>query len=393
VGQIYEQLSLPYERNRFLPIANALLHFQRLNLYSHVLLTHRQLILKFCVAIIQSRSNIGAMVKQLKFVRGSEGGKDRYEGMQFANSDMDQLLRPLLPQLIHLERLWIWSPLIAQSVFTSFDTTPPPSSLFLLELELDNYSLIDRILPLFPSLQHLRIDVHLDVAGSTEPAIDRIPLDPPRPLTRLIIYADYRSKSICNLIASTESTKTILRGRRTNLGLASLRNSEMLRELVGHCTGVEEEEVEVENFDASFLKFTSLTSLVLGGGGLRLCDRFFTDYFTPDLPLQALHLTRQFALNSPDLIQAFKTKPTSLKSIVLDTMVDRGSFDPETFDEEGIRGVVEIYRKAGVEVSGSDVLALEVIDEEVSEEGEDDWPSDFEENEDDGQEEGEDRSE
>jgi hypothetical protein len=148
VGNIFEQLWSPYYDNRFLPIASALLHFQSLNLYNDVRLSHRHLVLKFCVTIIQSRSNVGEMVKQLHFGRGSEREEDIYKGMQFANSDMDQLLRSMFPQLIHLEILRIWSPLIAQSVFTSFDTTPPPSSLFLLDLELNNYSLIDQILPI-----------------------------------------------------------------------------------------------------------------------------------------------------------------------------------------------------------------------------------------------------
>jgi hypothetical protein len=405
VGNIYDHLSYealqPYD-GCFLPIAKALLHFQRSNLYKHVLLSHRQLVSKFCVTIIQARPNIGAMVKRLEFGRGSRWDEDRYEGMHFANSGMDQRLRPMLPQLIHLERLTIYSSSIVHSVFTSFDTTPPPSSLFLLDLELDNYSLIDRILPLFPSLRYLRIDVYLDVAGSTEPTIDRIPLDPPRQLRNLHITADSRSKSICNLIASTESKETILRGRRTNLGLASLRNSEVMEELSAYCNR-EEGEQEVEDFDPSLLKFTSLTKLVLRGTELRLSDRFFTDYFTPALPLQTLHLTRQFALNSPDLIQAFKTKPTSLKSILLDTMADLESFDFEmlmALDEGGIREVVEIYRKAGVTVAGKDVAIVEEIDQARLDQArldadEDDsfGSSDSEDNEDDEQEEEEDRSE
>jgi hypothetical protein len=374
VGQIYEQLWSPYDRNRFLPIANALLHFQRSNLYKAVRLSHRQLILKFCVTIIQARSNVGEMVKQLHFGRGSEGNEDIYKGMQFANSDMDQLLRSMFPQLIHLEILRICSPLIARSALTSFDTTPPPSSLTLLALVLDDYCLIDRILPLFPSLQCLFIAVYFDDAGFTEPIIDRIPLDPPRQLRNLAINADYRSKSICNLIASTESQETKLRGRRTNLGLASLRNSEVMEELSAYCNR-EKGEQEVEDFDPSLLKFTSLTKLVLGEGGLRFSDHFFTDYFTPDLPLQILCLDGGFEVYTPDLIQAFKTKPTSLKSILLDTMADLESFDFEmlqAFDEAGIRVVVETYRKAGVEVAGKDVAILEEIDQARSDADEDD---------------------
>jgi hypothetical protein len=143
VGNIYDHLSYealqPYD-GCFLPIAKALLHFQRSNLYKQVLLSHRRLVSKFCVTIIQARPNIGAMVKRLEFGRGSKWNGDRYGGMHFANSDMDQLLRPMLPQLIHLERLAIYSSSIARSVFDSFDTTPSPSSLILLKLWLEDYS-------------------------------------------------------------------------------------------------------------------------------------------------------------------------------------------------------------------------------------------------------------
>jgi hypothetical protein len=164
-----------------------------------------------------------------------------------------------------------------------------------------------------------------------------------------------------------------------------------MRKLMVDCDGVEEGvevEGEVENFDASFLKFTSLTKLVLGGGGLRFSDHFFTDYFTPDLPLQAFYLTSGFTVNSPDLIQAFKTKPTSLKSILLDTMADLESFDFEmlmALDEGGIREVVEIYRKAGVRVAGKDVAILEEVDQARLDADEDDssGSSDSEENADD----------
>jgi hypothetical protein len=150
LGQIYEHLWSP-DDNQFLPIANALLHFQRSNLYKVVHFQRRHLVLKFCDTIIQGRSNIREMVKDLAFRRGSGGNADNHFGVQPADPDIDQLLGSMLPQLICLDSLKIFSSFIAQSVFTSFATTPAPSSLTLLNLTMYDFSLIDSILPLFPS--------------------------------------------------------------------------------------------------------------------------------------------------------------------------------------------------------------------------------------------------
>jgi hypothetical protein len=227
-----------------------------------------------------------------------------------------------------------------------------------------DFSLIDSILPLFPSLQHLDIAI-FNNPELTAPTIDRMALRPPRRLKILDISVDYRSPSIRNLIASTESVETTLRVYHTNLALASLRNSEVLNELYVNEDEDGEVDEEADSLDSLLLKFTSLKKLRLGGGGTCISDHFFTDYFKPELPLEYLNIMAGVQLKSSDLIRAFKTKPSSLRFIELDTNGIHFFIDvlPEDFDEEGIRKLVEIYESGGVEVKGRDVDTVRDIDE------------------------------
>jgi hypothetical protein len=308
-----------------------------------------------------------------------------YKGQEYSASEMGQLLRSALPRLTHLERLEIPGRLIAGLAFASFIPTSVPSSLTSLDLDLQNDSVIDGILARFPALLKLclRIFLHDTFEAS---AVDRIPLHPPRRLTTLSIHADYRSQPICNLIASTESTETILEGAYTSRGLASLRNSEVMRELTVECSSEEE-----NLLDQSLLKLTNLTKLSLGGEGSHVSDRFFTDYFKPELPLQFLHLRSHFTLESSDFIRALESKPIALKSLVLNTLElwinihtrrkwSRGDWRQRGFDDEEMEEIIEIYTKGGVEVSGSDLKFIQVINGKYSG-SEIEWTSSEEEDE------------
>jgi hypothetical protein len=165
-----------------------------------------------------------------------------------------------------------------------------------------------------------------------------------------------------------------LEGWFLNRGLAAVRNVEELQELnVGFGPAVAE---EADNLDQLLSKFTNLTKLSIGAGGAAYVgDHFFTDYFNSDLPLQSLDLTRGFILNCSDLIQAFKTRHTSLKSIVLDNMGDLEFVDyelVEQFDWDGINDIVSMYEGGGVNVSGSAVdYLLEELDGDHDDDGED----------------------
>jgi hypothetical protein len=164
-----------------------------------------------------------------------------------------------------------------------------------------------------------------------------------------------------------------------------LRNSEVLNELDVDEDEDEEVDEEADSLDSLLLKFTSLKKLRLGGGAVCISDHFFTDYFKPELPLESLNIMAGVQLKSSDLIRAFKTKPSSLRFIELDTNGDH-FFDvlPDDFDGEGIRKLVEIYESGGVEVKGRDVDTVRDIDEarlDLEEEA-GSSPSDFEEYED-----------
>jgi hypothetical protein len=278
-------------------------------------------------------------------------------------SKMDRHLNSMLPQLTHLEQLFVGGAGIARSICAYFTTTPAPSSLTWLDMaidETDTTDLTDLIASqLLPSIQYLRIQAYGLMNRSqrmvayaspddTNTTFAYTPLIPPRHLVTLDIWANFRSRSICKLIVSTESTKTILRGPHVWNGLAALRNSEVMRELVINYKEEQEEGV----LDEVLLKFTNLRSLNMAGDNPdHLSDRFFTNYFTPELPLQSLHLGYHFDINFPDLMSAFSTKPSSLKTMVFDT-----DFDYYGYDE--LKLSVETYRSGGVEVSGLDVIAL-----------------------------------
>jgi hypothetical protein len=391
VGQIYDQIYAQLrttwtpEGQQFLPIAHALLHYQRLNLYRRVTLHDRNLLFKFCNTIIASESKpqaLGEMVKKL-LVWGLDKSTE-----ESAEKEMDQLLRSMLPHLIHLKSLFLRAPSIARSVLNSFTTTPPPSSLVSLDLKLDDPALIDLILPLFPSLQHLV--VHVVASAVNKPTADRIPLHPPRRLKTLEIFSGYRDHATLDLIASTEATETILNGPHTHLGLACVRNSDVMTGLsVDWNNPWWDFDREAESLSHLLSKLSNLTKLTLHGvGRTHVGNHFFTDYFKSDLQLQSLCLCQRFELNTADLIHAFQTKPITLKSLVLD-LDGRDEQDSENpwpgIGIEGIAAVIKVYSEGGVEVSGSVFELLRALhydpeegagaEEEGEEEGEDDEES------------------
>jgi hypothetical protein len=401
VGQIYEHLWV-LDNNRFLPIAKALLHFQISNLYSKVHLNHGHQVLNFCDTIIRAGPNIGEMVKDLSFsavincqTAGDAEGNTVDGWRCYTKSEMDQRLRSMLPHLMHLKSLTMHSLTVTQSVFDSFATTPAPFSLTSLELQLIDSSLIDLILPLFPSLQRLHIaDLDEDLEEG-EPTAARVPLDPPKQLKYLYIDADYRLPSICNLIASTESTETTLQGEYKSHGLASLRSSGVMEELTlmdGGDSDIYQGEEEGRDLEQSLIKFTNLTKLSLIGWGTYTSDHFFTDYFKPELSLQSLSLSLDFRFAVSDLVRAFKSKPSSLSSLVLG---EAGSVDPRywsngiwrkrRFDKEGMEKIIAIYSNGGVKVSGAVREILTIIDGECSDsEQEEDTEADEESEDEDG---------
>jgi hypothetical protein len=324
----------------------------------------RDLVFKLCNAIIRSNF-LGEMVKDLRLselMKEWLDGRPRlnsaaviaHRGQDYTASEMDQLLRLMLPHLIRLETLSIHSTAISKSVFTWYATSPAPSSLTSLTIESGDYSLVDFILPLFPSLEHLRVNIH--VINSLAPTANGRPLhplDPPRRLTSLNIFADYECESIRDLLASTESTEMTLMGWGINIGLVSLRNSEIMKELTVECYGQEEDE---EILDAGLLKFTQLTTLRVGSDVTEISNHFWTDYFKSNLCLEVLHFTEGFRLESSDLLRAFKSRPPSLKRIVLDTFYDMESMSDE--DDIDTMLIIQIYGRAGVEVSGATVRVL-----------------------------------
>jgi hypothetical protein len=142
-------------------------------------------------------------------------------------------------------------------------------------------------------------------------------------------------------------------------GLASLRNSEVMTELIVEC----DEGQFKEDLHESLLRFTNLKSLTLLGVCAAISYGFFTDYFKPELPLQSLVLGPGLTFVWFDLTRAFKSKPTSLKSIVFATKDDDypGDWYQELGAEEDARKSFEIYKNGGVKVSGFDLSWFEMV--------------------------------
>jgi hypothetical protein len=363
------------QRDHFFDPIPTLLHFQRLNLYRDVcLLPESYEMLKFCETIIYNNAlgdphPLGAMVKNLRL------WGERYSTAEMMK--MDQPIKSMLPGLTHLKYLELGFVAITRCAFALFGQTPAPFSLTALEiyLEVEEESLIDLILPLFRSLRHLDLCVSYPedeairgmTIASTPPNPPRIPLNPPRRLTTLKINGNFRSSAICNLIASTEATKTGLCGWNMLDGLSFLRNSEVMMELEVEFY----DEPEEGDSDKSLLKLTNLTSLTFrvdgpNRGGHYVSNHFFTDYFAPELPLQSLALDVDFSIDFSDLVGAFKSKPASLKTWELYTLgrnnVDLYYFD--WVDFHSLRQLLEMCERDGVEVSGSDVSFLERVEKE-----------------------------
>jgi hypothetical protein len=334
-------------------------------LYREVVLISVHEISKFCETIISNNAlgeeyPLGSMVRKLTL------REFYHESDNLKLVEMDQKpLQLMLTQLSHLETLTLVRDEVTRSAYTSFATTPAPSSLTSLRLEFGNYSLFDLILPLFPSLQHLSITINSHDTGLS---IDSAPLHPPRQLLTLFVKANYNSQAVCDLIASTESIVTDLSGWDISRALASLRNSEVMT----HLYVFEYSEGSDQILDEWLLNLTNLKSLNLGGFEPRVSDHFFTDYFTPELPLQSLSLTGDLDVNFSDLIGAFKTKPSSLKDVVLDALCFESKRHREwdwldwldRIDSHDMRRFMDMYESAGVEVSGDDVAILEMVEKE-----------------------------
>jgi hypothetical protein len=199
--------------NRFLPVAKSLLHFQRENLYRIVGL-HPASMVNFCETMSGS-SSLAEIVKRLKYRASDEVRYDRRGNLiGAATLETDQAFISILPHLVHLESLTIKAPSIMPSIFTSYARAPEPSTLTSLELQLDDYSLLDLLLPLFPSLHNLFIFIAIDIEPTVSDILsDPVFLHPPRSLESLAIEADHRSQAVCNLIASTAARVTRLEGR------------------------------------------------------------------------------------------------------------------------------------------------------------------------------------
>jgi hypothetical protein len=342
----------------FGPIHTALLHLQRLNLYRVVRLGDSHKMLKFCETINDNNA-LGAMVVGLEFVQDKE---------HIDMMEMDQPLKSMLPKLINLGSLYLEGDRITQSTFDSFAKIPAPSSLTYLRVSISGCpsmggeSVVDLIVALLPaSLEQLYLEVGWVDPDVTGPTIARIALNTPRRLRTLEIWADFKSQAVCNLIASTESTYTELMGSCVLRGLDSLRNSEVMKELVVMCEAGQDD----EELDESLLKLTNLTRLTITAcDHVQISNHFFTDYFTPELPLQFLELDGWIPDIFAQLVAAFKSKPFSLNKLVLDTL----SQETDTswgLDLDWVHSdlgqLLEMCERGGVEVSGSDLSFVERV--------------------------------
>jgi hypothetical protein len=378
IGVIYDNFASDADC-RFLPIARSLLHSQRVNLYRRVVLKSKLPFAKFCRTLNGTNGiQLGGMVIELDLggFADEDEDYDDEEDMAAQRMVMELLVQSILPKLTRLKILRAYMEAATRPIIPFFSSPKSllgASTIVTLHLELEDYSQLHLILPLFPNL--LELSLELPTSPSVSVLESTMAPDAPsnstlqlRHLNGLFIRGNFTVPSVCQIVASTESKTTILWGVAVHNGLRVLRNSERMESLNIRCNHGDEAS---QDHGRALLKFTRVKELSLGWQ-INVERTFFADLFNSNPGLRILTLEEDFPLVASDLISAIMSNPIvgldlRLNFVGLDHYDDMDEDDmelddvdwPDGCDAEDVQEIMDCQVLARVRVSGS---AVDIID-------------------------------
>jgi hypothetical protein len=319
IGVIYDNFASD-AKHHFLAIVRSLLPSQRMNLYRQVVIRSKLAFAKFCWTLSgTSGIELGGMVVDFT-ICDSMWDEEEDDNMNIDPARieaeeimMDALVQSILPKLTRLNILKVNTLPAARPIIPFFSSPtylPGTSSIVTLQLRLEDYSQLHLILPLFPNLLDLSLELPTSpsvlgieyTAAPDAPSNSTLQL---RHLNRLFIRGNFTVPSVCQIVASTEAKSTILWGVAVHNGLRVLRNSERMESLNIRCNHGDEAS---QDHGRALVKFTRVKELSLGRQ-IDVEPTFFTDLFKSNPGLKILTLAEDFPLVASDLISAIKSNP------------------------------------------------------------------------------------
>jgi hypothetical protein len=350
-------------------IVKSFLHAQRIELYRGVRFHRLAQFTRFSQTIL-SVEGIGSMVKYLSIGFSRPGDSVEMRQRRTWTEEAEGTTRLMFLRLTTLQSLGLDSTELSRT-YLGLVTLEllDGSKIRSLNLSLDDYSLAESILAIFPQLHSLTLEFRLSLPATHPTTVIIRALDPPKLLESLHLQGNFLASSLRNLISSTEAEYVALTGRNVDAAVISLRNSEQMKNLTL------EPSSDTIILDPHLLKLTHITDLTLGTF-VNLGPTFFTDFF-PSCSLQSLELQYYFGLNAADLIRACQKKPASLQTLVIDvlgdseTLAEDGPAWTEDCDIDLMRRLISVYQSAGVNVKGSALEAVGLESESESDFDED----------------------
>jgi hypothetical protein len=328
----------------FLPIVRSLLYSQRINLYRRVRLADELAFAKFCRTLGgNSGIELGGimMVIELTIDQSTERkylAEPDDEGLDHAQEFMiENKVQLILPQLTRLNILRVEAPSAARPIipfFSSATSGPKSSTIVFLQLWLEDYSQVHLILPLFPNLLELSLQLPASTSllelASTAPVAPSNSILQPRNLNRLSVRGNFTVPSVCQIVASTEAKVTTLWGVAVHDGLRVLRNSERMESLTVVC----DDDQFSQDHGQALVKLTKVKELILGWR-INVEQSSFADLFKLNPGLKNLTLANDFPLVPSNLISAIRTNPIAGLSLTLNFVSLKEYADPYE-DEIGV---------------------------------------------------------
>jgi hypothetical protein len=287
---------------------------------------------------------------------------------------MELLVQSILPKLTRLKILLAGTRGAARPIIPFFSSSirlPSTPTIVILHLNLEDYSQIHLILPLFPHLCQftLALPTKLIVTqlDSEAPVTLSSATIQPRQLDFLSIKANFNVPSVCSILASIESQQTWLFGRGFQKALPAIRNCERMKNLLVSSEDALEDGVD---HGKRLLEFTTVSDL-------NICRRinvgrtFFTDLFKSNPGLKRLALCTSFPLVASDLISAIKTNPIfglalMLNNVDLDECEEGDDLEefhwPDGCQAEDVRTIMACGEVAGMGITGSAVEIVHRLD-------------------------------